>query len=45
MAGMGRQTAAGTITVDTEEPLDLNDQPVWPEHKPDGQRCTCGGSS
>jgi GNAT superfamily N-acetyltransferase len=22
-----------TITVDTEEPLDLNEQPVWPEHK------------
>ena len=26
-------TAAGTITVDTEEPLDLNEQPVWPDHK------------
>src|SRR5947209_10999535 len=25
-------TAAATITVDTDEPLDLNDQPVWPEH-------------
>lgn len=26
-------TAAGTITVDTEEPLDLNERPVWPDHK------------
>ena len=26
-------TAAGTITVDTEEPLDLNDRPVWPDDK------------
>ena len=26
-------TAAGTITVDTEEPLDLNEQPIWPAHK------------
>jgi GNAT superfamily N-acetyltransferase len=26
-------TAAATITVDTEEPLDLNEQPVWPTHK------------
>jgi GNAT superfamily N-acetyltransferase len=26
-------TAAATITVDTEEPLDLNEQPVWPAHK------------
>jgi len=25
--------AAATITVDTEEPLDENDQPVWPAHK------------
>lgn len=25
-------TAAATITVDTGEPLDQNDQPVWPEH-------------
>jgi GNAT superfamily N-acetyltransferase len=25
--------AAGTITVDTEEPLDLNDRPVWPDDK------------
>jgi GNAT superfamily N-acetyltransferase len=25
--------AVATITVDTEEPLDLNEQPVWPEHK------------
>jgi GNAT superfamily N-acetyltransferase len=26
-------TAAATITVDTEEPLDLNEQPIWPAHK------------
>jgi GNAT superfamily N-acetyltransferase len=26
-------TAAGTITVDTEEPLDLNERPVWPDHE------------
>ena len=26
-------TAAGTITVDTDEPLDLNERPVWPDHK------------
>jgi len=26
-------TAAGTITVDTEEPLDLNERPVWPDDK------------
>lgn len=26
------ETAAATITVDTEEPLDGNEQPVWPEH-------------
>ena len=26
-------TAVATITVDTEEPLDLNEQPVWPRHK------------
>jgi len=25
--------AAATITVDTAEPLDLNEQPVWPAHK------------
>jgi GNAT superfamily N-acetyltransferase len=25
--------AAATITIDTEEPLDLNDQPVWPAHE------------
>ena len=25
-------TAAATITIDTKEPLDLNDQPIWPEH-------------
>ena len=31
------ETAAATITVDAEEPLDLNEQPVWPEderHRP-----------
>lgn len=31
------KTAAATITVDTDEPLDSNDQPVWPElerHRP-----------
>ena len=27
------ETAAATITVDTDEPLDLNEQPVWPEHE------------
>jgi hypothetical protein len=26
------ETAAATITVDTDEPVDLNEQPVWPEH-------------
>ena len=26
-------TAAATITVDPDEPLDLNEQPVWPEHE------------
>ena len=26
-------TAAAAITIDTEEPLDLNEQPVWPAHK------------
>jgi GNAT superfamily N-acetyltransferase len=26
-------TAAATITVDTEEPLDLNEQPVWPARR------------
>jgi len=26
-------SAAATITVDTEEPLTLNGQPVWPAHK------------
>lgn len=26
-------TAAATITVDTEEPLDVNEQPIWPAHK------------
>lgn len=25
--------AAATISIDTDEPLDLNDQPVWPAHK------------
>ena len=27
------KTAVATITVDTDEPLDLNGQPVWPEHE------------
>ena len=27
------KTAAATITIDTDEPLDLNEQPVWPEHE------------
>ena len=27
------EIAAATITVDTDEPLDLNEQPVWPEHE------------
>ena len=27
------ETAAATITVDTDEPVDLNEQPVWPEHE------------
>lgn len=27
------KTAAATITVDTKEPLDLNEQPVWPAHE------------
>jgi GNAT superfamily N-acetyltransferase len=26
-------TAAATVTVDTDEPVDLNEQPVWPEHE------------
>jgi GNAT superfamily N-acetyltransferase len=26
-------TAAATITVDTDEPLDLNEQPIWPPHE------------
>jgi GNAT superfamily N-acetyltransferase len=26
-------TAAATITVDADEPLDLNEQPVWPDDK------------
>jgi GNAT superfamily N-acetyltransferase len=26
-------TAAATITVDTEDPLDENEQPVWPAHR------------
>ncbi len=26
-------TAVATITVDTEEPLDLNEQPIWPADK------------
>jgi GNAT superfamily N-acetyltransferase len=26
-------TAAATITIDTEEPVDLNEQPVWPANK------------
>ena len=26
-------TAAATITVDADEPLDLNEQPVWPERE------------
>jgi len=26
------EIAAATITVDTDEPVDLNKQPVWPEH-------------
>jgi GNAT superfamily N-acetyltransferase len=25
--------AAATITIDTDEPLDANEQPVWPAHK------------
>lgn len=28
-----RMTAAATITIDTDEPLDQNDQPVWPAQK------------
>ncbi len=27
------KTAAATITIDTEEPLDENEQPVWPDHE------------
>lgn len=27
------ETAAATITVDTDEPVDLKGQPVWPEHE------------
>jgi GNAT superfamily N-acetyltransferase len=27
------ETAVATITVDTDEPVDLSDKPVWPEHK------------
>jgi GNAT superfamily N-acetyltransferase len=30
------ETAVATITVDTDEPVDLNEQPVWPE--PDRHR-------
>jgi len=26
-------TAAGTITIDTEEPVDVDERPVWPAHK------------
>lgn len=26
-------TAAATVTIDTEEPMDLNGQPVWPANK------------
>jgi GNAT superfamily N-acetyltransferase len=26
------ETAAATITVDTDGPVDLNEQPVWPKH-------------
>ncbi len=29
------ETVAATITVDTGEPVDLNDQPVWPKRKTD----------
>jgi GNAT superfamily N-acetyltransferase len=27
------QAAAATITIDTEEPLNLDEQPIWPPHK------------
>ena len=27
------ETAAATITIDTDEPVDLNEQPVWPERE------------
>ena len=27
------ETAVATITVDTDEPVDLNDKPVWPERE------------
>jgi GNAT superfamily N-acetyltransferase len=27
------ETVAATITVDTDEPVDLTEQPVWPEHE------------
>lgn len=27
------ETVAATITVDTDEPVDLNEQSVWPEHE------------
>jgi hypothetical protein len=27
------EAAAATVTVDTDEPVDLNEQPVWPEHE------------
>ena len=27
------ETAVATITVDTDEPVDLNEQPVWPERE------------
>ena len=27
------ETAVGTITVDTDEPIDLNEQPIWPERE------------
>ena len=35
-------TAAATITVDAGEPLDLNEQPVWPERERRRRHCTCG---
>jgi GNAT superfamily N-acetyltransferase len=27
------ETAVATITVDTDEPVDLSEQPIWPEHE------------